>query len=409
MTPPRAGKVAVETRIDPHETEERIVTATLKIRTETIRFSREAGKAILEFVKDRETEVSRQRTLTYLRTLPLAATKLGDEFLSPTRGTPGHLKDALSGMKGWTIVSYWACCSKFWKWQYDQAGKDFPSYLHLRIARRFCARKDESIIITPDEVARIAAATITTRDAAFVRVLYESGARAGELLSLRLRDVTRSEHGGFLLHVDGKTGKRTIPLFEGAVPALSAWLKDHPNTTDPAGPLWCGLQATERLGAPIGYAAMAKVVRLAARRAGITKKVNPHLFRHSRATMVAQNPAISGAILEKFFGWQHGSPMAATYLHVSGREVEDAMARGLGVQAIETSKPSSAIPRTCGRCENVNDATSAFCGRCAAPLDLAAVEQLKRDDVDARALLALLKRPEAVTLLRELALSPSPT
>ncbi len=407
MAPPRAAKVTVDTRIDPHDTEHtiRLYLARLEadaagkprtVESDAVSVGREEAKEILAFARDRETELSRQRYLTYLRTLPLAASKLGPDFLAPSRTSPAKLKGELSGAKGWTIVSYWACVSKFWKWRFERDGKDFPSYLRLKIAKRYCARKDESIVISREEVDQIADHTITPRDRAFVLTLYESGSRSGELLSLPLRDVTRSEHGGYSLHVDGKTGKRTISLFEGSVPALGAWLKDHPTSQDPDAPLWCGVQGTEgRLGQPLTYAGMSKIVRQAALRAGIKKKVNLHLFRHSRATAISQDPAISGAILEKFMGWQHGSPMAATYLHVSGREVEEAMARGLGVEkAAETSKPSTSLPIACRRCSWANDARSKYCAQCAGPLTLEAANGAEEGETERREMYKLLSRPE---------------
>jgi integrase len=400
---PRAVRAAPE-RIDPHQTEKRIVSATARLQRRVIPITKTAAMEILAFVRSRETEVSRQRTLTYLRTLPLAAQKLGADFLAPTRETPARLREALSGGAGWSLSSYWAVTMRFWKWRFERDGKDYPGYLHLTVAKKYRARKDESMVLSLDEVARLASATTTVRDKAFVWVLYESGCRVGELLGLRLQDVTRSDHGGFLLHVDGKTGKRTVPLFEAAVPALSLWLKDHPQKKDPIAPLWCGLQATERLGEAMGYAGMAKVLRLAAQRAGIEKRVNPHAFRHSRATQIAQNPAISTSVLERFFGWRPGSPMAETYVHLSGREVEDAMARAIGVDRVETPKPSTALPRTCGRCEFINDSASKFCGQCASPLDLIAVEDVRRIDANAKTLAALLRKPEvAEYLARELA------
>jgi integrase/recombinase XerD len=400
---PKSGQAA-DDRLDPHETEKRIGTALLRLESGQTPIPKAAIREIIAFVRAKESEVSRQRTLTYLRTLPLAAKVLGEDFLRPNRETPAKLKAAIPEMKAWTLTSYWSVSSTFWRWRSSREGKDYPSFLHLKVAKRLLARKNESDVLSPDEVARIAAVTTTVRDRAFVLTLYESGTRVGELLGMRLRNVARSERGGFLLHVDGKTGKRTVPLFESSVPALSAWLAVHPGKGNDNAPLWCGTQATDRLAAPVGYAGMVKVLRLAAKRAGITKRVNPHSFRHSRATAVAQNPAISTSILEKYFGWRAGSPMAETYVHISGREVEDAMARAIGVEKPEAPKKSTMLPRTCGRCSFVNDAASRFCGQCASPLDLVAVQEVEKLEANANTLAALLRKPEVAEFLaRELA------
>lgn len=373
------------------------------------KISSPATKAILEFVRAREKVVSRSRTLTYANHLANIAERFGNDFLAPSRKTPANFREVFGELKGWTQKSYWTVLAAFWKFRAEQAGKEYPSYLHFEVGSRFLSRKDESVVLAPEEVGRIASGTTNLRDRAFVLVLYESGARAGELLGLRLQDVTRSEHGGFLLHVDGKTGKRTIPLFESAVPALSAWLAAHPAKDEPTSPLWVQTQATDRLGTAVGYGGMFKVIRLAAKRAGVEKPINPHNFRHSRASAVAQNPAISTSVLEKYFGWRAGSSMAATYVHLSGREVEDAMARAIGVEKPQAPKKSSSLPRTCGRCSFVNDAASKYCGQCASPLDLAAVEELEKIEAKQSKLAMLLKRPEVIEFLaRQLAKTPEP-
>jgi hypothetical protein len=158
------------------------------------------------------------------------------------------------------------------------------------------------------------------------------------------------------------------------------------------------------------YQGTVKAIRGAARRAGVTKKVNPHIFRHSRATAVSQNPAVSTSILEKYFGWRAGSPMAETYVHISGREVEDAMARALGVEKVEAPKLSASIPRMCGRCRFVNAAASKFCGQCASPLDLATVDEVRSIETNAKTLAALLRNPKVAEFMaRELAKAATPT
>lgn len=397
MTPKAAPPAS--TRLDSRNTEKQIESALGRLTSGERRISKATAKGILAFIRAREGEVSRQRTLTYANHLASIAEELGKDFLEPTRKTPAKFREVFGNRKGWTQKSYWGTLAKFWKWQAEQEGTDYPSYLRFKVGSRLLSHKDESSVISPEEVARLAAATTTVRDRAFVLCLYESGARVGEILGLRIRDVTRSEHGGFSLHVDGKTGKRTVPLFESSVPALSAWLATHPAKDEPASPLWVSTQATDRLGEPVGYGAMLKVVRLAAKRAGIEKPVNPHNFRHSRATAVAQNAAVSTSILEKFFGWRAGSAMASTYVHVSGREVEEVMARAIGVEKVESPKPSAAIPRTCLRCSFVNDATNKFCGTCGSPLDLLAAEELGKVEANAKTLASLLQRPEVVEYL----------
>ena len=74
------------------------------------------------------------------------------------------------------------------------------------------------------------------RDRAIVAVLYESAARLGEFLGLRIGSVERAGPG-LKIHVDGKTGKRPIMLVN-AVPLLAAWMGYHPLMDRADAPLW---------------------------------------------------------------------------------------------------------------------------------------------------------------------------
>lgn len=92
-------------------------------------------------------------------------------------------------------------------------------------------------ILTEEEIKKIAEAAYFKRDKAFVLALYESGARIGEFLPLKLKQVSFDEYGA-ILHVRGKTGSRRIRLIASA-PALQEWIEEHPSKEDPEAYLWC--------------------------------------------------------------------------------------------------------------------------------------------------------------------------
>jgi len=114
-----------------------------------------------------------------------------------------------------------------------------------------------------------------------IAVLYESGCRVGELLTLRVRHVKFNKNGARLI-VDGKTEMRRL-IIVASSPYLAAWLNVHPMRDDPDAVLWLGI-GTANQDQPLDYPSVRKMIRETARRAGVRKAVNPHLFRHSRAT-----------------------------------------------------------------------------------------------------------------------------
>jgi integrase/recombinase XerD len=398
MPPPR-GSPKAPTKIDPHLTDSLLEISIRNLESGDRGVSPEAVEAILGFVEATRGTVSTSRTLGYVRDLSRTAIVLGPEFLEPTEQTPERFrrKYAEQGYAGNTILTDGSTARMFWRWKFK---KDF----RVKVSPKLLAHKDETSVLTPEEVARIVAACNTVRDKAFVAVTYESGARISEVLGLHVGDVEPTEYGGFRLRVEGKTGRRTIPLFEASVAHLSLYLRDYPFAKDPSAPLWTNERHHDRVGLPMRYGAWVRVLQRAARRAGISKVVTPHILRHSRASAVAKNPNVSTSVLESLFGWKHGSPMAATYVHLTGRDVEDAMARAQGVTKIAPVAPVSSLPKTCGRCSRINTADSKFCSGCAGPLSLEAVESQETALADARQLAKLLDRPEIRKLLaRELA------
>lgn len=385
---------------DIHQTARQITRATERLRSDDPGIPQDAAHAILEFAEARSAAVSPSRRLAYLDKLRAVAGQLGNEFLVPTRETPAHFLRVYRDAETWTKLTVRSVLMSFWSWRFEQQGKEIPAWLRIPISKRSVNGKDHNDVLSNEEVARLADAALNPRDKALIWTLYESGARVGELLALRLGDVERMEYGAIRLRFpSGKTGQRTVPLFEAAVPNLLVWLKEHPRSTDPGAPLWCAIEQPTEIGKPIGYRMVVKLLESAARRAGVAKPVNPHNFRHSRATEVAQNPQVSTSVLEQFFGWQPGSPMARVYVHLSGKEVEEALARAHGIDVGKSETPKARLPLVCARCGTSNDPAASFCLRCGGPLSLEGVAEADRWKREEDQLAELLSDPKVLAFL----------
>jgi len=174
-----------------------------------------------------------------------------------------------------------------------------------------------SDLLTREDLQKLVGACPTARSRAFIMSLYESGARIGEILNVQLRDVF-FDGNGVLVEINGKTGKRRIRLVESAR-YLQEWMgelrKKHPKALY----LWFGESDSE----PSQYAATVKFLKQTARRAGLAKKVNPHLFRHSRASELAQK--LREPQLRAFMGWGAASDMPQVYIHLSAQDMDKAI------------------------------------------------------------------------------------
>jgi hypothetical protein len=83
--------------------------------------------------------------------------------------------------------------------------------------------------------------------------------------------------------------------------------------------------------------------------------------------------------------------MPRTYVHMSGRDIDEALLQIAGV-AKEDIKPKESIlkPKSCVRCDLTNPGTSKYCMRCTAPLDSAEIIKAEDDASAAGKLIAEL-------------------
>jgi integrase/recombinase XerD len=118
------------------------------------------------------------------------------------------------------------------------------------------------------------------RDRAILETLYGAGLRVSELVGLDVDDVDLEEGS---VRVVGKGDKeRVVPLGRFAVAAVGAYVtRARPALSRlRSGP---ALFVNQR-GGTLTRQGVAGVLKAAARRAGVTKRVTPHTLRHSFAT-----------------------------------------------------------------------------------------------------------------------------
>jgi len=230
-------------------------------------------------------------------------------------------------------------------------------------------RRELPNVLVEEEVRRIVEAADKDRDRALIHVMYESGCRLGELAELRLSDVQFDEYGAKLI-VRGKTGDRPIRVIHSA-PALQHWLEHHPRKEDPDAFVFCSLRNPSE---PLSRDMFWFIVRDAAERAGINKRVHPHLFRHSRFTHLSRQ--LTDTELMVLAGWRTRS-MCDVYNHLSMRDVEEKLLRIHGVKPEKRPEESPLAPKSCPRCQTSNPFDASFCSRCGLALDVKVAMRLE--------------------------------
>ena len=87
--------------------------------------------------------------------------------------------------------------------------------------------------------------------------------------------------------------------------------------------------------------------------------------------------------------------MASVYVHLSGRDVDEALLKTYGIKTGEEKKEEKFKPKNCPRCKTPGSPISKFCNRCRTVLDAEAVEELENEREKADNLLnELMKNPE---------------
>lgn len=133
------------------------------------------------------------------------------------------------------------------------------------------------------EAASLGEGPVPLRDRALLELLYGTGARISEAVSLAVDDLTPSPEGS-LLRLFGKGRReRVVPVGRYAVEAVEAYLVRARPELAREGRGNAALFLNQR-GNPLSRQSAWAVLRDAGERAGLDVQVSPHTLRHSFAT-----------------------------------------------------------------------------------------------------------------------------
>jgi integrase/recombinase XerC len=150
--------------------------------------------------------------------------------------------------------------------------------------------------LSPDEAVKLVEMKVETpldaRDKAMFELLYSSGLRLAELVSLDPMDMDFADAS---VRVTGKGNKtRIVPLGSHAISALQAWLAVRDQVAKPnEAALFVGTK-----GARISPRTVELQLDKCALKQGLNTGVHPHMLRHSFATHVLQSSGDLRAVQE---------------------------------------------------------------------------------------------------------------
>jgi len=156
--------------------------------------------------------------------------------------------------------------------------------LSLRLGRMKKPRTIVKDTMSEAEITMLIASTHNTRERAIAAILAYSGIRNSELCNLRVCDV---DLGNNMLRILSGKGKidRMINIAGDCSRLLIEYLNDFPRNPDEF--FFTTLHRDNQYS---GWD-LRKLVKVLARRAGISRRIYPHLFRHSLATNLLKRGA----------------------------------------------------------------------------------------------------------------------
>ena len=158
------------------------------------------------------------------------------------------------------------------------------------------------------------------RDHAMLELLYATGIRVSELISLNVEDVSLS--AGFI-RCAGKGKERIIPLYPAAVKALSDYVKDiRPQLIADSEETALFVNMN---GERMSRQGFWKIVKHYQDMAQINKDITPHMLRHSFAVHLLENGADLRSIQEMLGHADISSTQI--YTHVVKKQLKDVYQR----------------------------------------------------------------------------------
>lgn len=222
-------------------------------------------------------------------------------------------------------------------------------------------------LILPEDVKSLVDSANTQRNRALVMLLWDSGARIGEILGLNISHVSFDKYGAVLI-VSGKTGMRRIRLID-SVPDIQLWINQHPDRDNPQAPLFVTDRKQGGKFKRLDPQSVNTLLIGLAEKACIKKKVHPHAFRHGKLTDLAKN-GFNEMELRIFAGWEKSSAMPATYLHLSGADIEKKILQKNGFVQDDTKENQKVMkPIECPRCYTKNPVGAKYCYKCSMIID----------------------------------------
>lgn len=308
----------------------------------------------------KKRELATLTVQTYLREMRKFAERSSPDLLAVTpqtfnaeieameSGENPYVKDG--GLAKTTLMVIQSAAKSFY-WYFDIAD---PDEINVYGARSGVTHGEKDMF-TRRDVEALRSNVEGTRNRAILEMLLNTGQRISAIQGLRIKDVDVTA-GYFYLNRDWSGLKGAVcrgrkrPLL-GAIDAIELWLREHPFADEPERFLFIGNldHHNTKPDQPLCQGTIRNMLRYTAEKAGVTKPVNPHNFRHYWTTIMKQEYGLNDEEIKMLLGHKRSSNgVNLVYNHAVDSKLQANADWKTGKREIPVEK--SLTPDSCETC-----------------------------------------------------------
>ncbi len=222
-------------------------------------------------------------------------------------------------------------------WRRVGRGSYKPFLHHITKGRPVATRPIKLVVprrvprtLSPEDLVAVLAAPERARDRFLLALLAETGMRIGQALGLRHVDfVSRSKEVHIVPRADNANGARAKLRSPASVPVTASLVRTysdymHAEYCEVGSDyvfvnLWAG-----RIGAPLTYAAVDKLVGRVRARTGVAFTL--HMLRHTHATELIRS-GVAIDVVAKLLTHRSSTTTSQTYVHLDAADIRAALQR----------------------------------------------------------------------------------